>query len=107
MSRATRTRVPRIPRSVKIGGSSVKISVVRGMEDWGQYDHDERRIRINIRCLDKPGELRSTLRHEIMHAAMAISGVAFMDRFTEECVVRCFDELFFPVWDKLCEKYDL
>lgn len=104
MSRATK---PNIPRSVLIGGVRVKIRIVPNMEDWGSYDHDEKLIELSSRCLDKAQDLRSTLRHEIMHAALSIGGCSYMTRFEEESVIRCFDELFFPCWDKLRDKYDI
>jgi hypothetical protein len=102
-----RTKVLKLPRSVPVGGSRVRISVIKHMTDWGNYLHDERRIKINIECFAIKGKVKAILRHELQHAALSISGVAFMDKFDEEAVVRCFDEIFFPMWDKLCEKYDL
>ena len=96
-----------VPKSVVLGGQRIKVRVVRNMEDWGDYDHDDQIIRINARCVDLPGALRSTLRHELVHAALNIGGVGFSKGFEEESVVRCLEQLFFPAWDKLEAKYEL
>lgn len=47
--------------------------------------------------------MRVTLRHELMHAALSISGIAYIDRLPEEAIVRCFDNLFFPAYEKHCK----
>jgi hypothetical protein len=39
-----------------------------------------------------------------MHAALDISGVGFAESMDQESVVRCFDEIFFPAYEKLREK---
>jgi len=104
---AARKRLTSVPKSVVLGGQRIKVRVVKNMEDWGDYNHDDKVIRINARCVDIPGELRSTLRHELVHAALNIGGVGFSKGFEEECVVRCLEQLFFPMWDKLETKYEL
>lgn len=96
-----------VPSSIRVGGKRIRIVVVKDLEDFGQYDHDKAEIRLASRVLAKASDLRETLRHEIMHAAMHISGIAFMDKFEEEAVVRCFDEIFFPAYDSLRTKYNL
>jgi hypothetical protein len=106
MSR-TKPKVMKVPTSVVVGGQRVKIRVVKGMEDWGEYCHDDNVIRISAKCVDIPGALRSTLRHELTHAALNIGGVGFSERYEEESIVRCLEQVFFPTWDKLCEKYEL
>lgn len=105
MSRAK--KLTKVPTSVVVGGQKIRIRVVKGMEDWGQYLHDDNVIRISAKCVDIPGALRSTLRHELTHAALNIGGVAFMEKFDEEAVVRCLEQVFFPAWDKIEAKYEL
>lgn len=87
-----------------VGGHKVRIEVSTSLEDWGQYDHDRKVITVSHHTLEKASLLRTTLRHELMHAALSISGVSYCTGFQEEAVVRCFDELFFPTWDKLHAK---
>lgn len=77
------------------------------MECYGEYHHDKAEIRLSTKAMVKQSDLRETLRHEMMHAAMAISGVAFSERFEEEALVRCFEEIFFPAWDALRIKHNL
>jgi len=45
-----------------------------------------------------------TLRHEMVHAALAVGGVSFSVEYDEEVIVRCLDSLFFPAWDKLTKR---
>jgi hypothetical protein len=92
---------------VTLGGVAIRIRIVKGMDEWGEYGHDDRVIRISAKCVDMPGVLRSTLRHELVHAALNIGGVGFSERYEEESVVRCLEQLFFPMWDKLEKKYQL
>lgn len=89
------------PKSVTIGGIKLAVRVDPEIPDWGQYISDSREILISVRACAKASTLRETLRHEMMHAALDIGGVSFMERYTEECVVRALDHLFWPAWDKL------
>jgi hypothetical protein len=92
------------PSSVHIGGKRVRIVITKNLEAYGEYHHDKAEIRLSSRVLAKASDLRETLRHEMMHAAMSISGIAFMEKFEEESVVRCFEEIFFPCWSKVSEQ---
>lgn len=97
------------PKSVTVGGHKVKIALVEEVDDhdsWGHYVHDKKLIRIANRSIRK-GEFKKTLRHEMVHAALAIGGVAFSDYMEEESVVRCMDELFFPAWETLQRKFPI
>ena len=76
------------------------------MEEWGHYVHDDGIIRLSSRCLSKASTLRETLRHEMLHAALNISGAAFMDKFDEEVIVRAIDAIFFPAWDAMRKKLE-
>lgn len=94
----------RIPTSVSVGGKRVRIRVIPELESWGEYHHDEAEIHLAPRTLLKAITLRETLRHELMHAALSISGVGFAESLDQEAVIRCFDEIFFPAWDTLHKK---
>jgi hypothetical protein len=72
--------------------------------DYGRMIFDERRIVINTICLAKASLLRETLRHEILHAALHVSGVSFLERYDEEALVRAMDHIFFPSWDTVKAK---
>ena len=92
-------------RSTLIGGHRVKIQIIADLEDWGEYDHDKKTISLARRCLRSKTDFLSTLRHEMIHAALAIGGVAFSDHFEEEAIVRCMDDIFFPAWDRVWKRY--
>lgn len=93
-----------IPKMIHVGGKKIRIVIKPDLDEWGSYHHDLAEIWISSRSLDKRSTLRETLRHEIMHASLAISGIAFMERFEEEAIVRCFDDIFFPAWERIQTK---
>lgn len=95
----------KLPASVMIGG--IRFAIVCQPIDEGDYGRmifDERRIVINTICLAKASLLRETLRHEILHAALHVSGVSFLERYDEEALVRAMDHIFFPAWDTVKAK---
>lgn len=95
----------KLPKHVMIGGN--KFRIVIGTLDNGDYGRmyfDERKIVISTACLSKSSILRETLRHEVLHAALHISGVSFLERYEEETLVRAMDHIFFPAWQDLHNK---
>lgn len=92
------------PKSVSVAGKRVTVKVVPDLDSWGEYHHDDAVIKIAERTLKNPKILRDTLRHELMHAALGISGVSFAERMSEESVVRCFEEIFFPAYERMLGK---
>lgn len=95
----------KLPASVMIGG--IRFAIVCQKIDEGDYGRmifDERRIVINTVCLAKASLLRETLRHEILHAALHVSGVSFLERYDEEALVRAMDHIFFPAWNTVKAK---
>ena len=94
----------RLPSSVRIGGKRVSIVISKSIENFGEYHHDKAEIVLSSRVLTKASDLRETLRHEMMHAAMSISGISYLEKFEEEAVVRCFEEIFFPAYEKVSKQ---
>lgn len=95
----------KLPSSVMIGG--IRFAIVCQKIDEGDYGRmifDERRIVINTICLAKASLLRETLRHEILHAALHVSGVSFLERYDEEAIVRAMDHIFHPAWESIRER---
>ena len=90
------------PTEIQIGGRTITIRIDPKLEDaWGMYHSDDAEIVLASRTLDKQSTLRETLRHEMLHAALDISGLSYLERFEEESVVRCIDNIFHPAWDKV------
>lgn len=88
-----------------IGG--IRFAIVCQLIDEGDYGRmifDQRKIVINTLCLGKASLLRETLRHEILHAALHVSGISFLERYDEEALVRAMDHIFFPAWDTVKAK---
>jgi len=94
-----------LPKSVAICGKTIRFVYEEGMDDFGTYLHDESTIKLAGRVKQNRKLLKDTIRHEMMHAVLWITGVAFLERFEEETLVRCMDEVFFPVWEKFCKKH--
>ena len=92
------------PKKVSIGGKSISVTIDAQMESWGEYHADKGEIRLAIRCLGNAKALSETLRHEILHAALDISGLSYIKNFEEEALVRCIDTIFFPAWDTVSKQ---
>lgn len=92
---------PKLPRSLEIAGCRVAIRLRDLDETYGQFRFDDRVIEIDRQHFrDDPEEAIRTLRHEVLEAALLLSGVGFMERYDQEPVVRAIEQVFFPVWDR-------
>jgi hypothetical protein len=90
----------KLPRQIKIAGQIVKIKVGKLDNTYGQYEHDSRTIWISNTIKDKQ-TIITTLRHEFLEASLLISGVGWAEKYEQECVVRCVDEIFHPAWESI------
>lgn len=91
-----------IPRKISIGGIAFKVRFVKfDDDDYGKMDFDQRLILLNQAMRNNLPMTIETLRHEMIHAALAVGGVSFAVEYDEEVIVRCLDSIFFPAWDKL------
>lgn len=94
------------PKSITMAGIRVRIRF-RDLGDddcYGIYSH--RRKLITIDKTLKGKELIDTIRHEMIHAALGISGLAFCEAYEEEAIVRCMDEIFFPAWERFLKRFN-
>ena len=91
----------KFPKTITIAGRRIRLVVepFKGVDSdtFGEYFHDDKLIQINAGLTDK--DALETLRHEMMEAALLISGVGYSERYEQEAVVRCMEEIFFPAWD--------
>lgn len=87
-----------IKRPVIIGGQPFKV-LVKEINEYGLMLFDDREIHISKKCVRSKKLFRETLRHEMIHAALHIGGVAYLDQYDEEAVVRCLENIFFPAWE--------
>jgi hypothetical protein len=90
----------KLPTSIKIAGQRVKIKVGKLEEAFGQYEHESRTIWIS-NTIKKDREILITLRHEMLEAALLISGVGWSEKYDQEPIVRCVDEVFWPAYESL------
>ena len=96
----------KFPKTVTIAGRRIKLVVeeFKGIDSdtFGEYFHDDKLIQINTGLDDKVA--LEPLRHEMMEAALLISGVGFSERYEQEAVVRCMEEIFFPAWETILKR---
>jgi len=90
----------KLPTSIKIAGQRVKIKVGKLEEAYGQYEHESRTIWIS-NTIKKDREILITLRHEMLEASLLISGVGWGEKYDQEPIVRCVDEVFWPAYESL------
>jgi hypothetical protein len=96
----------KFPKTVTIAGKRIKLIVeeFKGADSdtFGEYFHDDKLIQINAGLTDE--ESLTTLRHEMMEASLFISGLAWTERFEQEAIVRCMEEIFFPAWETILKR---
>ena len=89
---------------VSVGGKRLRVRT-GAIEHLGTYHHDDALIQLNSE--QSPKSARDTLRHEMVHAALAISGISYaLKSGIEEALVRALDSIFFPAWDAVQTKLD-
>ena len=96
----------KFPKTVTIAGKRIRLIVeeFKGADSdtFGEYFHDDKLIQINAGLTDE--ESLTTLRHEMMEASLFISGLAWTERFEQEAIVRCMEEIFFPAWETILKR---
>jgi len=91
---------------VSIAGRRIRLVVKPFKGDdsdtFGEYSHDEKIIQINAGLSDEVA--LDTLRHEMMEASLFLSGIAWSERYEQEPIVRCMEEIFFPAWETILKR---
>lgn len=82
--------------SIKVIGKKINVKYVETEEYWGYFDQDELTIYLSLNCLKNPERHEETLKHEIKHVILYLTGLAFLERFEEETLVRCIENLIIP-----------
>ena len=90
------------PKTIHVAGRLVKLNFIDLDDLFGQYKHDLKIIEISKAISDSDKLL--TIRHELMEASLLLSGVGFSDRYEQEPIVRCMEEIFFPAWDRFLKR---
>jgi hypothetical protein len=90
-----------IPDHVIIGGRRIEVIEDLDLAEYGTFSPDEWVIRLGPSSRVNQFE---TLRHEMIHACFAISGMSHLRRFEEEAIVRCLENLLFPALECLQTK---
>lgn len=95
----------KLPKTISVAGQRIKVILCDLDDCYGMYDHERRVIRID-KSMDQKNALL-TLRHELMEASLFLSGVGFCEKFEQEAVVRCMEEVFFPAYARLLKNYKI
>jgi hypothetical protein len=90
------------PKTILVAGRRVKLNFVDLDDTFGQYKHDLKIIEVNKSISDS--EKLLTIRHELMEASLLLSGIGFSERYEQEPIVRCMEEIFFPAWDAFVKR---
>ena len=84
-------------KAVTVGGKRLRVKAVSA-DNLGAYLHDDATIQLHPE--QSAASARETLRHEMVHATIAISGVGYaLPNGVEEALVRALDSIFFPAWE--------
>jgi hypothetical protein len=94
-----------VPKKVTIGGIAFAVKRMK-METYGEMDFDARKIHISSDIKDD-AMIIDTLKHEMLHATLAVGGHSWAKVYDEECIVRCIENIFFPAWDNLVKKHGI
>ena len=85
-------------KSVNVAGKKLRVKTAASTENLGTYSHDDATIHLHPE--QSATSARETLRHEMVHATIAISGVGYaLPNGVEEALVRALDSIFFPAWE--------
>lgn len=85
-------------RRVSIGGWSVVVEYDPELEEYGKWFLDKRVIRVGPLAETCFAE---TLRHELRHVTLDISGLSWAERHENEALVRAFDHILDPAWESI------
>lgn len=83
-----------LPEEINIGGWDIKVVIDNDMDDYGQFQADERIIKINVIKHKSNESLFVSFYHECLHAVLFISGRHFeFEGEREEGLVRCIENI--------------
>jgi hypothetical protein len=85
-------------KSVNVAGRRLRVKIAASTDNLGTYSHDDATIQLHPE--QSQASAKETLRHEMLHATLAISGVGYaLPAGVEEALVRALDSIFFPAWE--------
>ena len=84
-------------QKINVLGHSIKIEYKTWHDgQFGSCDPDNRVIKLSHACLEDEALHWETLKHEVMHMILHMSGISFMESNNEEAYVRCIENLILP-----------
>lgn len=92
----------RIPKSMPIAGQKIKIEVKEFNGDlYGQFRFDKKTIDVDVKVAASKKLFMETMQHEVFEACLLLSGVGWGEKYDQEQIVRCKDELYHPAMARL------
>lgn len=85
----------RLPKSVKVGGHTLKLKAVKKAKYLGEHDQAKGEFRISADV--STSQQASALIHEILHACFAESGLREKHQEAEEEIVASLEALLYAV----------
>ena len=85
-------------RRVLIGGWCVVVEYDPDLEEYGKWFMEKRLVRVGPLAETCFAE---TLRHELRHATLDISGLSWAEHHENESLVRAFDHILDPAWESI------
>lgn len=93
-------------RKLTVAGAEVKLTKNPKLEMWGTWDCDNKTITLGKLSLAEPSQIIPTIRHELRHAAIDLSGVSHgMTAKTQEQIVRCMENIADPALAGVLKKF--
>jgi len=88
-----------------IAGQKIKIEVKDFNGDlYGQFRFDKKTIDVDVKVAASKKLFMETMRHEVFEACLLLSGVGWGEKYDQEQIVRCKDELYHPAMDRLTKQ---
>jgi hypothetical protein len=89
-------------KHISIAGRKLKVLHLPLTDLSGSYHHDAQTISLSTDLEVGSEAYVLTIAHELVHAALWISGVGFgLPDGADEQITRCMEQLFLPTYDKL------
>ena len=90
----------KIPEKIAIMGTEWTIRFAT-LDCYGITQADDRTIVLNSLFIQDFNTSYATLKHELLHAVFHMSGIAFMERFEEEAIVRVVENCYLPLLEEV------
>lgn len=95
------------PQTITVAGHIIKVKIVKNLRDegiscYGLFSYGEGDLTISLAEGLSPSTHRSTLAHELLHAALHLSGQSeLLNETQEEALVTALEYQYYPMLKRL------